>query len=135
MQRPFERWCPWNGPPVWPRRISACAWRWRGATNGRAGSIWPSSVWNKRWSRDPNESLLRYNLACYLSLAGQKRTALAYLSQVFAADPVYRELIATESDFDPIRCDPEFQALCAKVDEKGRGSEKRGQGSEQSGKA
>jgi Flp pilus assembly protein TadD len=29
---------------------------------------------------DPEEALLRYNLACYLSLAGQRRRALRYLS-------------------------------------------------------
>jgi hypothetical protein len=82
---------------------------------------------------DPDESLLRYNLACYLSLAGQKRRAIAYLSEVFATDPVYRELIATESDFDPIRYDPEFQAICAKVEQRGQGLGERGQGSEDRG--
>ena len=51
----------------------------------------------------------------------QKRRAIAYLSEVFATDPVFRELIATESDFDPIRCDPEFQAICAKVEQKDKG--------------
>ncbi|MEN6449608.1 MAG: tetratricopeptide repeat protein, partial [Thermoguttaceae bacterium] len=32
----------------------------------------------------PDEPLLRYNLACYLSLAGQKRRALRYLSQAMS---------------------------------------------------
>ena len=60
----------------------------------------------------PDEALLRYNLACYLSLAGQKRRSLRYLSQALAMDPVYRTMVDSESDFDPIRSDPEFQALC-----------------------
>jgi Flp pilus assembly protein TadD len=61
---------------------------------------------------EPDEVLLRYNLACYLSLAGQKRRALRYLSQALAIDPAYRALVETESDFDPLRADPEFQAIC-----------------------
>jgi tetratricopeptide (TPR) repeat protein len=60
----------------------------------------------------PEEPLLRYNLACYLSLSGQKRRALRFLSQALAADPTYREMAQNESDFDPIRSDPEFQAIC-----------------------
>jgi Flp pilus assembly protein TadD len=60
----------------------------------------------------PDESLLRYNLACYLSLAGHKRQALRYLSQALAMAPFYREMIEEESDFDPLRADPEFQAVC-----------------------
>jgi tetratricopeptide (TPR) repeat protein len=62
---------------------------------------------------DPGQALPRYNLACYLSLAGQRRRALRYLAQALAIDPTYRELIEEESDFDPLRADPEFQSLCA----------------------
>jgi tetratricopeptide (TPR) repeat protein len=61
---------------------------------------------------EPDDALLRYNLACYLSLAGQKRRALRYLSQALTIDPAYRKLAETESDFDPLRADPEFQAIC-----------------------
>ena len=62
---------------------------------------------------EPEAALLRYNLACYLSLAGQKRRALRYLAQALAIDPAYRKLIDAESDFDPMRADPEFQAIRA----------------------
>jgi Flp pilus assembly protein TadD len=61
---------------------------------------------------EPENALLRYNLACYLSLAGKKRRALRYLSQAMAIDPAYRGLAETESDFDALRTDPEFQAIC-----------------------
>ena len=64
---------------------------------------------------EPEQALLRYNLACYLSLAGQKRRALRHLSQALTIDPAYRELVEAESDFDPLRADPEFQALCGGV--------------------
>ena len=63
----------------------------------------------------PMEPLLRYNLACYLSLAGQKRRSLRHLAQALAIDPAYRELVEAESDFDPLRADSEFQSLCAGV--------------------
>jgi Flp pilus assembly protein TadD len=64
---------------------------------------------------EPNEPLLRYNLACYFSLAGNKSRAIRFLSQTLAVAPGYRSLIDSESDFDPVRHDPEFQALCVKV--------------------
>jgi len=63
---------------------------------------------------EPEEALLHYNQACYLSLAGKKRRALDHLARAFAIDPHYRRLIDDEPDFDPVRADPEFQALCGK---------------------
>ena len=61
---------------------------------------------------DNDEPLIRYNLACYHSVAGDKRQALAYLEAALALDPNYRLLIDHEPDFDPLRGDPEFQAVC-----------------------
>ncbi|MCA9100644.1 MAG: tetratricopeptide repeat protein [Pirellulales bacterium] len=60
---------------------------------------------------DPDDALLLYNLACYWSLAGEVEQAVDYLGRAFERDPNYRELVADESDFDPIRNRPEFQAL------------------------
>jgi tetratricopeptide (TPR) repeat protein len=60
---------------------------------------------------DRQEAIVHYNLACYWSLAGNADRALSYLSQSFDIDPRYRELVAEESDFDPIRDLPDFQAL------------------------
>lgn len=59
----------------------------------------------------PEAALPHYNLACYLSLAGRKAQALVHLSRAFELDADYRTLAETESDFDPIRSDPDFQAL------------------------
>jgi Flp pilus assembly protein TadD len=59
----------------------------------------------------PGEALVHYNLACYHSLAREKRAALAHLSRALAIDGQYRSLIESESDFDPLRSDPDFQAL------------------------
>jgi Flp pilus assembly protein TadD len=61
---------------------------------------------------DGDDPLIRYNLACYHSVAGDKRGALAYLEQALALDPNYRLLIDHESDFDSLRGDAEFQAVC-----------------------
>jgi tetratricopeptide (TPR) repeat protein len=60
---------------------------------------------------DPDEALLHYNLACYLSVAGEKNRALEHLSHALSLDPQYRRLVDDERDFDPIRSDPEFQTL------------------------
>lgn len=59
----------------------------------------------------PEEAVVPYNLACYWSLAGKKDQALTYLSRAIAMDPEFRDRIHAESDFDPIRSDPEFRAL------------------------
>ena len=59
----------------------------------------------------PDEGILHYNLACYWSLASKPCPALQYLSQAFELDPTFRDLVASESDFDPIREDSGFQAI------------------------
>jgi tetratricopeptide (TPR) repeat protein len=69
----------------------------------------------KALALEPNEPLLRYNLACYFSLSGKKKHALRYLSQALAIAPGYRGLIDAETDFDPLRDDPDFLNLCDKV--------------------
>jgi tetratricopeptide (TPR) repeat protein len=61
---------------------------------------------------DPAEALTHYNLACYWSLAGNKFRALKYLSRALAIDPDFCQLIDDEPDFDSIRTDPGFRALC-----------------------
>jgi len=61
---------------------------------------------------DPTEALLHYNLACYWSLAGNKRRALECLSEAIEIDPDYLQLVDGEPDFDPVRFDPDFQAFC-----------------------
>lgn len=64
---------------------------------------------------DPNEALLHYNLACYLSLAQRKDESLDHLSRALVLEPQYRFAVDGEADFDPIRSDPEFQALTSIV--------------------
>lgn len=53
--------------------------------------------------RDPDDAMTLYNLACFESLAGAREDALAHLRRSVALDPSYRELAASDRDFDPIR--------------------------------
>ncbi len=55
--------------------------------------------------------LLHYNLACYWSLAGHPGKAVAALAEAIELDPEFRDRVAAESDFDPIRGDAEFGRL------------------------
>ncbi len=64
---------------------------------------------------DQREAIVHYNLACYWSLAGDAKRAVQFLAQSFDFDPQYRELVGGESDFDPIRNLPDFQALMRPV--------------------
>lgn len=59
----------------------------------------------------PNEAVVLYNLACYYSLAGEKEDALSWLARAIRLDASFRDQVAKETDFDPIRNDPDFQYL------------------------
>jgi tetratricopeptide (TPR) repeat protein len=64
---------------------------------------------------EPRAAILYYNLACYWSLVGNAPVALQYLAQSFDIDPTYREMVAEETDFDPIRDLPDFQSLTSVI--------------------
>lgn len=64
---------------------------------------------------EPFEAILHYNLACYWSLARQRKRALRSLSKALDLDLNYLDLIPTESDFDPLRDDPEFQLITSVI--------------------
>ncbi|MCO6457289.1 MAG: hypothetical protein J5I93_18480 [Pirellulaceae bacterium] len=64
---------------------------------------------------DASLSILHYNLACYWSLAERPARAVEYLSHALELEPKYRQLIADERDFDPIRNHPDFQALLSVI--------------------
>ena len=44
-----------------------------------------------------------YNLACYESLAGRSRAAVAHVRRAIELDPSFAELAARDTDLDPIR--------------------------------
>ena len=61
------------------------------------------------------EAIVYYNLACYWSLANNAKIAVPYLSRAFDLDVDFRDLVALETDFDPIRQDAEFLALTSVI--------------------
>jgi tetratricopeptide (TPR) repeat protein len=64
---------------------------------------------------DAGEAIIHYNLACYWSLAGNKRHVLKHLSRALEMDAKYRDLVHDEPDFTPMRDDPDFQSLTSVV--------------------
>jgi len=59
----------------------------------------------------PKEAVILYNLSCYWSLAGNKTQSLSWLGRALRMDSSYRQLIDDETDFDPLRHDPDFQMI------------------------
>jgi Cupin domain len=55
--------------------------------------------------------MLAYNLACSESLSGQTTDAIAHLRQAIEGSEKHRGDARDDSDFDPIRDEPAFQAL------------------------
>jgi tetratricopeptide (TPR) repeat protein len=64
---------------------------------------------------EPGDALLHYNLACYWSLAHNRRRALQHLANALDIDGNFRAMVSDEPDFDPIRNDPLFQSLTAAI--------------------
>jgi tetratricopeptide (TPR) repeat protein len=59
----------------------------------------------------PEHALIRYNLACYWSLAGNANKALDELAAALEIDPDLRAQIPDEADFALLRGDPRFERL------------------------
>jgi len=59
----------------------------------------------------PKESIVLYNLSCYLALAGRREEALSWLGRALRLDGSLRRLIPDESDFDSLRDDPQFRMI------------------------
>jgi hypothetical protein len=59
----------------------------------------------------PRNALLRYNLACHESLAGNHPAALDHLAEAIYRDPRFARIAASDRDLDAIRDDPRFPQL------------------------
>jgi tetratricopeptide (TPR) repeat protein len=64
----------------------------------------------------PKEAVILYNLSCYWSLAGNKTQALSWLGRALRIDQSLRRLIDGETDFEPLRADPDFRMILNAVD-------------------
>lgn len=70
---------------------------------------------NSALAAEPTEAIIHYNLACYWSLLDQPELAAEHLANSFVLDPHYRNLVATEHDFDPIRHHPAFREVTSVI--------------------
>ena len=61
-------------------------------------------------TKNPNSTVF-YNLACVYSLAGQAEKALDCLERKAAIAPMFKVWVDNDSDLDPVRDHPRFQAL------------------------
>lgn len=85
----------------------ALAWCYK-----RSGRIDQSIIaLSRACDRTPDHPIVRYNLACYLSLAGQPEQASLELGIALELKPELREKVEAEKDFDPIRHHPAFDAV------------------------
>jgi tetratricopeptide (TPR) repeat protein len=57
------------------------------------------------------QGLIRYNLACHYSLAGQKSEALAALREALTLNPGLVAWSGQDPDFEPIRADPAYALI------------------------
>ena len=73
----------------------------------RAASVLAQAI-----SAVPDDAVLHFNFACYLALLGQAEPAISELLWALDLDPELRRRLASEHDFDPIRANPAFQAIC-----------------------
>ncbi|MFO1019473.1 MAG: tetratricopeptide repeat protein [Planctomycetales bacterium] len=67
----------------------------------------------KAYKMAPQDPILLYNLACYWSLARDKTQMLSWLGRALRMNSGIKEMIPTESDFDPYRNDPDFVKMIA----------------------
>ena len=64
---------------------------------------------------DSSSAIAQYNLACYLSLAGDVPNALMHLSIALELNRDFRGFVEGETDFDNIRKEPGFRALTSAI--------------------
>ena len=109
------------------------------AIGGRPGAVFEPSDYEKLWPylnpafdhyRDgryaeaaeaarhgvaefPESAGLRYSLACFSSLAGDRGSALTELREAIRVEPRFRETARDDEDFATLRDDPELRSILA----------------------
>ena len=68
-------------------------------------------VFREALEKYPDNASGLYNLACCESLTGDRDAALEHLRRAVELDERFREYAKNDTDFDPIRDDPEFAAI------------------------
>jgi len=72
--------------------------------------------WARRaFAIDPEDPGVLYNVACAYALLGQTEDALSCLEKAVQNGFGHREWLENDSDLDPLRGDPRFQALLSRL--------------------
>lgn len=66
-------------------------------------------------ARDHRHATARFNLACYLALAGEAQRAIDELTLACGLDEACRDFARDEPDFDSLRKEPGFRTLLRQV--------------------
>ena len=74
----------------------------------------------KSYSLDPEDPYIVYGIACFHSRLGRIEEAVDYFEQAVRAGFTHLEWIKNDSDFDPLRNHPRFQAVLMELEEKER---------------
>jgi Flp pilus assembly protein TadD len=72
--------------------------------------------WAQRaYALDPEDSGILYNVACVYALGGRLHDAMSCLEQAVKNGFGHREWLENDTDLDPLRGEPRFQALVSKL--------------------
>ena len=98
-----------GGPPV----FKPSAWEWtfrsmnlKDSDPDRARALLEEGL--EAWPDSPS---LKYGLACWNALHGDKAAAMRLLGEAIAREPKTREWAKGDEDFSELREEPEFKAL------------------------
>jgi tetratricopeptide (TPR) repeat protein len=94
-------------PSAWETFLAAYAYRDLGDAD-RGHRLLREAV-----EREPDRAVLRYHLACFDSLSGDREAALDHLRRAVELDPEIATWAANDSDLDAIRDDPRFPSPIA----------------------
>jgi adenylate cyclase len=82
----------------------------------RLGHLEEGLIWaEKALEIDPNDAGVRYNVACLYSLEGKVDEAIRCLEEAFEGGFQNKEWFDNDPDLDPLRNDPRFQNLIARI--------------------
>jgi adenylate cyclase len=70
---------------------------------------------NRALELAPENRTVLYNLGCFYATAGDNNKALECLERAATVGPLSRDYLEHDSDLDPIRAEPRFQALMEKL--------------------
>jgi adenylate cyclase len=86
-----------------------------GTALSRLGEVKRAKDWGAQaLAISPGDATVLYNVACIYSTSGETDEAVSLLERAVAAGFGHWKWIENDSDFDPLRSHPRYQALLAK---------------------